>query len=362
MQFTQKSKDHMDACRFCWMCRHICPVGNATGQERNTARARALGLSMVAREAIEYSEDIINNVYECALCGACVEDCVTGWDPVMFTKEARQLAALEGKLPSYILKMLDNLDEKGNVYGLDKDKALTDAANALGSSKTLLFIGEDASFKAPSKAIKAIELLQKAGVDFTALADEPNSGASINFIISAVAETKAVMENAAKALASYDKIICYDPADAKLFKREYKEWGIELGAEIVTFTEFVASLIKDGKLTVKKSDIDFTPQDSYLLARELEECAPVREILSACGNVKEMLLNCKATVLAGNLIMNEYMPEIMKDVASRRWINAENMNCKTVVTESPAEYVLMKETKPEGMEILTVEEAVLKCL
>ncbi len=362
MNFTQKSKDHMDACRFCWMCRHICPVGNATGQERNTARARALGLSMVARDAIEYSDDIINNVYECALCGACVEDCVTGWDPVMFTKEARQLAALEGKLPEYILKMLENLDAKGNVYGLDKDEALTNAAKELVDSKSLLFIGEDATFKAPDKAAKAIELLKKAGVDFTVLANEPNSGASINFLISAVAETKAVMENAAKVLSNYDKIICYDPADAKLFKREYKEWGIELGAEIVTFTEYVASLIRDGKLSVKNFGADLTPQDSYLLARELEETAPIREIISACGNVKEMLLCGKATVLAGNLIMNEYMPEIMKNVASRRWLNAENMNCKTVVTECTAEYVLMNMTKPEGMELLTVEEAVLKCL
>ena len=109
MQFTQKSKEHLDACRFCWMCRHICPIGTATGLERNTARARALGLSLVARDAIEYSDDIINNDYECALCGGCVEDCTTGWDPVMFTKEARQIAALEGKLPEYILKMLDYL-------------------------------------------------------------------------------------------------------------------------------------------------------------------------------------------------------------------------------------------------------------
>ena len=64
MQFSQKAKEHIDSCRFCWMCHHVCPIGNATGLERNTARARALGLSLVARDAIEYSEDIINNVYD----------------------------------------------------------------------------------------------------------------------------------------------------------------------------------------------------------------------------------------------------------------------------------------------------------
>ena len=74
MNISEKARTHIDACRFCWMCRHICPIGNATGQERNTARARALGLSLVVRDA-EKTEDIIDNIYECSLCGACVKAC-----------------------------------------------------------------------------------------------------------------------------------------------------------------------------------------------------------------------------------------------------------------------------------------------
>ncbi|MDD6485230.1 MAG: (Fe-S)-binding protein [Clostridiales bacterium] len=359
MQFSTKSKEHVDACRFCWMCRHICPIGNATGQERNTARARALGLSLAARDAVEYSEDIINNVYECALCGACVKECVTGWDPVMFTKEARLAAALEGKLPDYIMTMLSNLQDKGNIYGADLDDKLTFETK---NSDTLLFLGEDARFKAPECAAKAIELLKKAGADFTVLENEPSSGYSMDFMLGAAAETKAVMENCAKALSPYKRVICYDPADAKVMKREYKEWGIDLKPEVLTFTEYVSGLIKDKALNVKNSGLCFTPQDSFLLARDLEETEPVREILSACGTVNEMLLNRKDTMLAGNLIMNEYMPQVIERVAADRWINAKNMNTKILVTQSPAEYVMLKKTKPENIELMTVEEAVLKCL
>lgn len=359
MRFTQKSKEHLDSCRFCWMCRHICPIGNATGQERNNARARALGLSLVARDAVEYSEDIINNVYECALCGACVKECVTGWDPVMFTKEARLGAALDGKLPDYILKLINNLQSKGNIYGADKAQS---AVAGLGDSETLLFIGEDATYKAPECAVKAIELLKKAGVDFTLLEDEPNSGYSMDFMIGAAAETKSVMENCAKTLSKFKTVICYDPADAKVMKREYKEWGIELNAEVKTFTEYLAELINSGKIKVNKGDRSYTPQDSFLLARDLEETEPLREILSACGSIKEMLLNKKDTMLAGNLIMNEYMPDVIERVASDRWINARNMNTRILVTASPAEYVMLKKTKPEGVELKKIEEVVAECL
>ena len=356
MQFTQKSKEHIDSCRFCWMCHHVCPIGNATGLERNTARARALGLSLVARDAIEYSDDIINNVYECSLCGGCMKDCVTGWDPVMFTKEARLGAALDGKLPEYVIKMITNLQEKGNIYGADKNPNIP----VFEDNETLFFLGEDTRAKGCAKY--AVELLKAAGVSFAMLADEPNSGYSMDFLVGAAAETKALMENCAAVLNNYKKVVCYDPADAKIMKREYKEWGIDVKAEVVTFTEFVAELIKSGALKIKKSDMKLTPQDSPILARDLEETEPMREILSACGEVSEMLLNRKDTVLAGNLIMNEYMPDVIEKVVADRWINALNMDTKILVTASTAEYEMLAKTKPEGVELMKIEEAVLKCL
>ena len=356
MQFTQKSKEHIDACRFCWMCHHVCPIGNATGLERNTARARALGLSLVMRDTIEYSDDIINNVYECSLCGGCMTDCVTGWDPVMFTKEARLGAALDGKLPEYVMNMLGNIAEKGNIFGADKNENIPEIVGG----DTLFFLGENARAKGCAKT--AVELLKKAGVDFTLLKDEPNSGYTMDFLIGAAAETKAVMENCAKVLNNYKTVVCYDPEDAKVMLREYKEWGVELKAEVVTFTRFLAKLLADKKLVVKKSDAKLTPQDSPILARDLEETSPVREILSACGEVSEMLLNGKYTMLAGNLIMNEYMPSVIEKVAQNRWINAKNMGAKVLVTSSTAEYVMLSKTKPEGIELKKIEEVVAECL
>lgn len=356
MQFSQKSKEHIDSCRFCWMCHHVCPIGNATGLERNTARARALGLSMVARDSIDYSDDIVNNVYECSLCGGCMTDCVTGWDPVMFTKEARLGAALDGKLPEYVMTMLNNFAQKGNIYGADKNENIPE----INGGDILFFTGEDTRSKGCAKV--AVELLGKAGVDFTLLKDEPNSGYSLDFLIGAAAETKAVMEECAKVLNNYKKVVCYDPADAKVMLREYKEWGIELKAEVVTFTSFLAQLIADGKLKISKKAGSLTPQDTPILARDLEETQPMRDILASCGNVDEMLLNREHTMLAGNLIMNEYMPDVMKKVAENRWINAKNANTAVLVTASPAEYAILSSVKPDDMELKKIEEVVAECL
>ncbi len=356
MQFTEKAKEHINSCRFCWMCHHVCPIGNATGLERNTARARALGLSLVLRDSIEYSEDIINNVYECSLCGGCMTDCVTGWDPVMFTREARLGAALDGKLPEYIMTMISNLQETGNIMGTKPENKIPE----FPKTDILFFTGENTRANGCAKA--AADVLKAAGVDFTILKDEPNSGYTLDFMIGAAAETKACMEECAKTLNEYKTVVCYDPADAKVMKREYKEWGIDVKAEVLTYTEFVAKLIRDGKLTLKKSDMVFTPQDSPLLARDLEESEPLREILSACGEVREMLLNRQYTMLAGHYVMNQYMPDVMSKVAENRWFNAKNADAEILVVTSPAEYETLLATKPDGIELMKLEEAIAKCL
>ena len=54
--------------------------------------------------------------------------------------------------------------------------------------------------------------------------------------------------------------------------------------------------------------------------------------------------------------------KVMEDVAANRWINAKNADAKILVTECPAEYIMLSKTKPVDIELLTIEEAVLKCL
>lgn len=343
------------------MCRHLCPVGNATGQERNTARARALALSLVQRGA-QLTPDMVDNLYECTLCGACTNDCATGWDPVLYVKEARLAASLEGKMPGYVSDMLDNVEKTGNIFG-DKLDAQLEAEISLlpKNADTLLFLGESARYKSPTSAINAIRLLKKAGVDFTVLTDEPNSGYSLSFLVGAADETKQVMQQTAKRL-NYKTVVVYDPDDAKVFAREYKEWDIPVAAEFVTFTAYVAALIDKGAFRPKNSGAKYTFQDPAALARDLDDMSSARKILSACGTCREMLLHGRDTTLAGNLIMNEYIPEIMKKVALCRWENAAGVGAQTVVTASPAEYELLRANKPEGIALLTIEEVVLSCL
>jgi len=363
MLISERDKKTIDACRFCWMCRHVCPVGNVTGRERNNARARALSLSMVER-GVELSKDIVANVYECALCAACTKECATGWDPVEFTKAVRLEAAMNGVTPDYINKMIDNIESTGNPYGQTElsEELKAEIESLPKDADTLLFLGVDARIKSSRSAVNAIRLLKKANISFTVLMNEPDSGYAMDTLLGKADETKRIMTKAAGVLDKYKTIVAYDPADAKVFLREYKEWGIELGAAVKTFTGFVNELIQSGKLKPKKLNKTFVFQDPAVLARDLEETQEAREILAACGETKEMLLYGKDTVWAGNLIMNEYMPDVMKLTAKARWENALSTQAEVLVTASPSEYEVLSAVKPDNMELLSIEEVVLRGL
>ena len=359
MIMSEKGKQHVDSCRFCWMCHHICPIGNATGQERNTARARALGISLVNREAIELSE-IMDNIFECACCGACTKECVTGWDPVMFTKETRLNAAMEDKLPDYINVLVDNCISVGNAYGITEIDADLKKAIAAHSAKTdiLLFLGVDALYKAPKAAINAIKVLEKAGVNFTVLEKEPASGAQLEYLISAAGETKEQMINCAKELNNFATIVAFDPQDAKVLKREYKEWDIALNAEVKTFTAFVAGLLKSGALKAENSGKKVVFQDPFQLSRDLGETEEAREIISAYAVLDEMLCNRKDTMWAGNVLMAQWIPDVMNRVAEDRMNNARGVNADTIVTASVSEYTSLKAVEKD-VKVISIEELIL---
>ncbi len=341
------------------MCHHICPIGNATGHERSTARARALGISLVNRNAIEL-EEIMDNIYECATCGACVHDCTTGWDPVMFTKETRLLAALDGKLPEYINTLVDNCIEKGNAYGKTALCAnLTEAINAHAKkTDTLLYLGVDARYMACGQALKAIKVLDKAGVSFTTLLDEKASGAQLDFLIGAADEAKQEMVALAKVLSEYKTVVVYDPQDAKVIKRTYGEYGIDVSANVVTYTAFLADLVKAGKLS-GKSGKTVVYQDPFQLSRDLEETEEARCVISAFATLKEMLLNRGETVWAGNILMAQYMPDVMKKVAERRLFNVKSIGESAIVTASVSEYVSLKSVEQNEIEVLSLEDLIL---
>jgi Fe-S oxidoreductase len=89
-------------------------VGLKTGKEINTPRAKALLLSLVER-GTKFDADMARSMYECVLCGACTNDCVTGFDPSVYIREARSSVAALELLPPGVVAVLVNIEKTGGI-------------------------------------------------------------------------------------------------------------------------------------------------------------------------------------------------------------------------------------------------------
>ncbi len=74
-------KDTINACRFCFMCRHLDPVGNVTFRESDTPRGRALICDRIRMNAANLQNpDYIDTLYRSALSAANRTHCVSHYD------------------------------------------------------------------------------------------------------------------------------------------------------------------------------------------------------------------------------------------------------------------------------------------
>lgn len=345
--FSEKAKKHADACRFCWMCRHLCPVQLVTGKETNTPRAKGLQVSMMER-GYQMDAGVAQTMYECMLCGACTNDCVTGFEPPIFIREGRTQAIVNDLAPASVQKVIDRILETGNIYGEKQGRVQLEGTPETG--EILLWLGETARYSVPQVAQALISLLKKAKVEFAVLKEEPASGCALGDLMGFVEDVRAQARKAGAAIAASQakKVVVLDSYDAALMRHEYKEWGIEL-PELVTATAFVDELIQTGRLTPRQEKMVVSYHDGSRLARDLDEHEPARRILAAMGcELHEMFQNRRLAKCCGSAVVGQYLPDLRRKVAQGRWADVKRTDAKVLTAACPQSTEALSETVPEG--------------
>ena len=355
--FSEIAKKHADACRYCWMCRHLCPIGLKTGKEVNTPRAKGLLVAMNER-GFSMDESMAEVMYECLLCDSCTNDCVTGFEPPIFIREARTEAVVNDLVPSYVQKVIDRIVETGNMFGLpaeEKWAALKDEVATLpDKAEVLLYVGNTAAYKTPEVAKAVISLFKHAGVSFTVLKNELSSGIELGDLIGFVEDVRIMAKACAAAIneVGAKTVVVLDTYDATCFKHEYPIWGCEIKADVATTTTFIAELIRDGRLAFKKKEAVVTYHDGARLARNLDEHEPARELIAETGaTLKEMFLNRRLAKCCGNELVSQYRPDLTLLTAEGRWTDAKRTGAKMLITACPQAYNVLKKTVSTDMEL-----------
>jgi Fe-S oxidoreductase len=192
--------------------------------------------------------------------------------------------------------------------------------------------------------------------------EEPGCGADLADLMGPAEE---VREFAAKTQAVINKtgagkIVCLSPDSAKVFLREYREWGIPLDAKVETFTSAAASWIREGLLKPVKKAVPVVCQDPYHLARDIGETKPLREIVAACADLKEMYRHGKEAICCGEGAIGLYRPDLAIKMACRRMEDAGSSGAETIITACPQSFYWL--TKAGGFPVKAAETLLAESL
>jgi heterodisulfide reductase subunit D len=354
---SPKQLIEIDACTRCGECLKYCPVYAQKGEEDIDPRgkiqafksfirsqyglwARIFGPKKLDEEKLRKFSEM---VYRCTLCGECSVSCPVSIDAKNLWLALRETLTEMGHYPEAADRLKANLLEAHNISGTDNEERtewlefldeLPDHQYQKERAQVAYFVGCVASFFPLVQRIPQafIEILDKAGVDFTLLGGEewccgfPLIGAGMK------KEAQALIKHNLEKMREkgVERAVFACPSCYRTWVEEY-----ETEIEIFHSTQFIKALMDEGRISFREKNLKVTYHDPCDLGRASEIFDPPRDILQAIPGVElvEMESNreqCKCCGGGGNLEMVD--PELSAALAQEKIKEVQATGADTVIT------------------------------
>ena len=240
-------------CYQCGKCDTVCPWN----------RVRKFSMRKLIRDATFGLTEIENEeIWRCTTCGKCPQQCPRDVKQIDDMIALRRFATGYGVFPAAVKPVRavsTYLASDGNPFGEDRSKR-ADWAEGLGvktfteGMEILYFPGCYLSYDPRLKKVAAAtaKILNKAGVDYGILGSKENCcGESIRKTGNEEVFKRLAKENIKTWIDhGVKKILVSSPHCYHTFKNEYPEFNVNF--EIVHITQYLAELIKEGRLQISK--------------------------------------------------------------------------------------------------------------
>lgn len=236
-------------CRFCWMCRQVCPVGHVTARETLTPHAWALTIESVKRGQLAWNRETADVMYACADCGLCRSHCVTDQPLPDAIVAARAEIVRAGAAPAVVAE----LDQKLRAYGNPYVAELPESSGRKGP--IALFVGDTGRHVGARSVEAAMHLLRTIGIDAIPICNGRSSGllaSSLGLTETAEALGRAVIQDLDRV--GVEELLVLAPDDSWTFEYVYpRRLGLTWPAAVRVreVTDVLADAASDGRLTIE---------------------------------------------------------------------------------------------------------------
>ena len=310
------------SCTECGRCQDVCPAygtGKALSPKLLIMALRdqlmAEGPKLLAASGYTPPPIVPNAVtddivWDCVTCGACVQECPVGIEHIDHVIDLRRnLVMVESRFPAEAAPMLRDVDRASNPWGKPQADR-TNWADGLGvrvlqpgdeAPDVLFWVGCAPAFdeRARKGAVSTAKLMLAAGVDFAILGPrEACTGDPARRMGDEYTYQRLAGQNVGTLNSSgVKRIVTTCPHCFNTLANEYPDFGGRY--EVVHHTQFLAELVRDGRLSPLAGDQTITYHDACYLARHNDVLAQPRDLVAAVGRPVEMPRHGKRTFCCG---------------------------------------------------------------
>ncbi|MEQ8200431.1 MAG: (Fe-S)-binding protein [Syntrophomonadaceae bacterium] len=332
--YTNLEKEAL-ICARCGYCRSECPIYKVIGWESATPRGKiSMARELFSKQqGAEIPDEFVNRIAQCTLCGACANECSTDIDTRRLWLDLRRRIAELGREPKAYDAIRDNLMSNRNITTLDNEGRLEWAQDLdnpedlepRAGAEVAYFVGCVSSFfpQASEVALAVAEILTAAEVDFTTMGgDEWCCGFPL--IGSGFTETADEFirhnVNRIKELGIHT-LIASCPSCYHVWKHDAADALQGYDLKVMHTTEYLAELIKDGKIELNDLDEVVTYHDPCDLGRNSGVYDAPREIIKSIPGVEFIELQHNrqdALCCGGGGNLQSVAPEVALQIARLR--------------------------------------------
>jgi Fe-S oxidoreductase len=292
----KKELQQVTNCALCAdMCKYSCPTYLAAGNETISPQKIARLIVYEDKGLLEDRKGFSDVMFQSCMCGACKRHCIyIDYDLRKFIQMGRSIAFKEGMLPDETKKRVETFKAYGNPNG--ERRLMQKGTGTIGYFISCSAYKDESLLKAMDRilSVSKEKVQQFGGADICCGAPLYYAGDTKGFK-KAAQKMKREIER-----RGLDRVITMCPNCLKMMRVGYPEMGVDLNVQVAHTTEFLASLLKEKKIRIKKVKGTATYHDPCILVNDMDITAAPRQIIAALGyEIKEPVYTKEHTHCCG---------------------------------------------------------------
>ncbi|MBT8491879.1 MAG: (Fe-S)-binding protein [Deltaproteobacteria bacterium] len=353
-------KTQIEDCTYCpKMCRHSCPVSNASANETHTPQSKMSRLGELAAGSRPWSTASSDPLWACTGCRQCTTYCEHGNEPGLVLFAGRRQANERGYGHPRLAGYPDRFRNRdARLVGELRD---TVPGERMAENASVGFWpGCDNIDKNSRGILQTLELFDHVGADHVRVVSAGQSCGGYPLLAAGYPDMfRWHAAKVASELRRYRTVIINCSACLYTLRVQYPAEGVELSCEVLSLSEFLA---RSSPQLAVSAEIQKKPvyyHDPCYLARYTGVIEPPRRVLQTVAEVREFNWSkTDADCCGGGGLLPKTMPRVADGMARRRLRDIAGRGGGTVVTSCATCAFMLRSNAPDGVDVYDLPELV----